>query len=38
LEQSEAERKELGSPPVSEEAEVADAHEARWQKVEQEAA
>ena len=38
LEQAEAEWKELGSPPVGEEAEVADAYEAAWQQVEEEAA
>ena len=37
LEQSETERKEFCSPPVGEEAEVADAHEAAWQQVKQEA-
>ena len=38
LEQAETEGKEFCSPSVGEEAEVADAHEAGWQKVEQEAA
>ncbi len=36
--QLEAERQEGGALPVGEEAEVADAHEAAWQQVEQEAA
>src|SRR5260370_18911252 len=34
----EAERQQRGTLPVGEEAEVADAHEAAWQQVEQEAA
>ena len=34
----EAERQKRGGLPVGEESEVADAHEARWQQVEQEAA
>jgi hypothetical protein len=38
LEQSETERKEFCSPPVGEEAEVADAHKATRLKVQQEAA
>ena len=38
LEQSETEWKKLGSPAVSEEAEVADAHKATRQQVEKEAA
>jgi hypothetical protein len=38
LEQPQTKRKEFCPPPVSEEAEVADAHEAAWQQVEQEAA
>ena len=38
LEQPEAERKKFCSPPVGEEAEVADAHEAARQQVQQEAA
>jgi hypothetical protein len=38
LEQSETERKEFCSLPVSEEAEVADAHKAAWQQVQEEAA
>src|SRR5271163_3088248 len=37
-EQLEAERQQRGASPVGEEAEVADAHEAAWQQVEQEAA
>jgi hypothetical protein len=35
--QLETQRQEGGSPPVGEEAEVANAHEAAWQQVEQEA-
>ena len=38
LEQSEAERKELGSLPVSEEAEIPDAHEAVREQVQEETA
>jgi len=38
LEQARTEWKEFCSPPVSEESEVADAHEAAWQQVEKEAA
>jgi hypothetical protein len=38
LEQSETEWKKLRSPSVSEEAEVANAHEAAWQQVQEEAA
>ena len=38
LEQARTERKEFCSPPVSEESEVADTHEAAWQQVEKEAA
>ena len=38
LEQPETVQKELGSPPVSEEAEVADAHEAAREQVQEEAA
>ena len=37
-EQLEAERQQRGTSPVGEESEVADAHEAAWQQVEQEAA
>ena len=37
LEKAETKRKKLRSPPVGEEAEVADAHEASRQQVEQEA-
>ncbi len=38
MEQAEAKRQEHTALPVGEEAEVADAHEAAWQQVEQEAA
>jgi hypothetical protein len=38
LEQWETEWKKLRSPAVSEKSEVADAHEAAWEQVEQEAA
>ena len=34
----EAEREQRSTSPVGEESEVADAHEAAWQQVEQEAA
>jgi hypothetical protein len=34
----EAQRQQCGASPVGEESEVADAHEPRWQQVEQEAA
>jgi hypothetical protein len=37
-EQAETQWKKFGSPPIGEEAEVPDAHEAAWQHVEQEAA
>src|ERR1700693_36438 len=37
-EQAETQWKKFGSLPIGEEAEVADAHEAAWQHVEQEAA
>ena len=38
LQQAEAERQQRGSLPVGQEAEVADADEARWQQMQQEAA
>jgi hypothetical protein len=37
-EQAKTQWKKFGSSPIGEEAEVADAHEAAWQRVEQEAA
>ena len=38
VEQLEAERQEDGALPVGEKSEVADAHEAAWQQMEQESA